>query len=282
MNAQMKLKEKIKAIIDNDWTIPEDIDNYVLAIEMLDNIGSTDYVLRDDYILGLLWTIIKRKDINKQQIKQILQMCLSDKHLYYMLGSQSDDSVFNRTFTVLIVGCIISYHNEYEQDLLSEKEIGEAFEKIISYIRQEKDVRGYVEDKGWAHAVAHSADTLAFFANCEMLKKHELVQILSIIKQKACISDSVYINEEAERLVTAIIAVLNRKVLCDTDFVEWIKSFEDIEPPANHPNMHYWKENTKNLCRSLYFRLKYKKYPQEYLEAIEDVLNKINESFNKS
>ena len=31
-------------------------------------------------------------------------------------------------------------------------------DKLISYVNREKDVRGYVREKGWAHCMAHVAD----------------------------------------------------------------------------------------------------------------------------
>jgi len=280
MEQAKQLKEQLQSIKDNDWKIPIGVDIYALALEGLDNIGSTDPVLRDELILEYLCVLITEKLLSKEQIKELLNSCLSEKHLFYKLGETEDDSVFNRTFTVLLVDVILYYHNTFGEDLLTKDEISKVFNDVVRYVRAEKDVRGYVNGKGWAHAMAHSGDALGTLASCNELNHYQLLEILEVIKGKMNITYYVYINEEAERLTSAIFNVIQRDILSEEEVLSWIKSFNNLDVINNYPDYQYWKENIKNLLRSVYFRLKFKKAPKAFIEALEEVQNNINSKYN--
>lgn len=280
MDRVKELKEQLLEIGRNDWTIPEGIDTYAFALEMMENIGTTDPELRDDLILTVLWKMITEKSLSKDEVRGLMDICLSDKHLFYKLGLEEDDSVFNRAFTILIVRLIIYYNNELGEDTFTQEEMLKISEEIIRYVRLEKDVRGYVEIKGWAHAVAHSGDTLRTLVLCNYIQKEQLLEILEVIKEKFNISDYVYINEEAERMVSAVINIINREIITEEEVIDWIRSFGKVERSDEFPKEHYLRENLKNFLRSLYFRLKFKKAPVVFLEEIEVVLNNISKTFN--
>lgn len=278
MNREEQLKIQLLEISKNDWNIPKDIDTWKFALELMSNIGSTDSELRDNLILELLWKLITEKSLAKEQIKELLGIALSDKHLFYKLGEEGGDSVFNRAFTVLIVNCIVYYHNNLGEELLNEKEMLKVFDDVIRYVSLEKDTRGYVNGKGWAHAIAHSGDCLRELALCSYIKHDQLLEILKVVKEKICISYYTYINEEAERLVSAIMNAIERKLLSDEEVIDWIKSFGG-GAPTEFPAKHYWKENVKNLLRSLYFRLKFQNGPVAFINEIEQVQYSINRPF---
>lgn len=275
-----QLKEQLQAIRDNDWKLPEGMDIYALALKAIDNIGATDPVLRDGLILEYLIILITQKLLNKEQIKVLLDSCLSEKHLFYKLGETEDDSVFNRTFSLLVVDVILYYHINFGEELLTKDEFSKVFGEVVKYVRTEKDVRGYVKDKGWAHAMAHSGDALGSLALCNEINHYQLQEILEVIKGKMNITYYVYKNEEAERLTSAILNVIRRNILGEEEIINWIKSFDKLEMPQDLPYSQYWKENIKNLLRSLYFRLKFKKEAEIFIEALEEVQNNINSIYN--
>lgn len=279
-----KIKQLKKLLLDircNNWEIPNEVNKYEFALTLMDNIGTIDSELRDDLILVMLWNMITEKKLSKDEIKGILKIALSDKHLFYGLGKKDDDSVFNRSFSVLIIRWIIFYHNNFGENLLSEEEMMEVYQDLIRYVRLEQDFRGYIEVKGWGHTMGHSGDALRTLALCNYIKHDELLEILEVVKEKISIIDYVYINEEAERLVSVVVNIMSRKILTNEEIVFWIKSFEDFNKPKDFPNMHYFKENVKNFLRSLYFRLKFKNNQTLIFNEIEEVLNHQNESFNK-
>jgi len=279
------LKNKLLKWKENDWNIPEEVNKYELALELMDGLKSTDPILRDDLSLSFLWGIIDEDMLSKSEVSNLLKLALSEEHLFHKLGALEDDSVFNRSFTALIIGAIIGYHNdkleEEGQAILSKTEVVEAFHKVMEYFKKERDVRGYVDVKGWAHSAAHTGDTLANFAICIELDKEHMLEILKGIREKVTIDYYVYKNVEAERITSTIMYISKRDDINDEDIIEWIRSFNDLEQPKDNPQYHNFIENVKNFLRSMYFRFKVKGVNSEILIEIEKVLNKINERFNE-
>ena len=189
--------------------------------------------------------------------------------------------MFNRAFTVLIIRIIVSYHVNTEE-FLTEEEVTKVYKDVIKYMRSEKDTRGYVKEKGWAHAVAHGADALRGLALCNTIQRQELQEILEVIKEKVCITTSVYTHMESERMVTAVVNVIRRDLLTEEEIINWVKSFESIERPASlgDPIANYFLENTLRFLRALYFRMKYKSMSANIIEEIEKTSQNLNSYFN--
>lgn len=89
----------------------------------------------------------------------------------------------------------------------------------------ERDVRGYVEVKGWDHSAAHTADALDELVQCICFNKIDLLDVLNSIKAKICIGYYVYVDEESERMVTVVVNSFNRKILSDLEMIEWLQGF---------------------------------------------------------
>ena len=76
------LKERLLGMAANEWKIPEGVDPYELALESMRSIGSTDPVLRDDLVLTVLWVMITNKMLTKEQLRNLLELSLSEEHLF--------------------------------------------------------------------------------------------------------------------------------------------------------------------------------------------------------
>ncbi|MBZ9622657.1 DUF2785 domain-containing protein [Clostridium sp. FP2] len=268
-----QLKQQLIDIRDNNWSIPSGTDKYELALEMLENIGSIDPDLRDGLILELLSDMIVENYLTNEEVKNILELSLSEKHLFYNINKTEDDSVFNRTFTLLVLDLILYRHNQSEDPLFTEEQIKRIYAEVIRYSRQEKDARGYVEIKGWAHSTAHTADVFSQIASCKETKKPELIEMLKAIKEKVCINHYAYTNCEDERLISAVTKIIERAILNDEEFINWIKSFENIKLTGKYPEDHNITSNRKNFLSALYFRLKRRNEKKSFMDTIEQVLN---------
>ena len=232
-------------------------------------------ILRDNLILSMFYRIIEGTKISYEQMKKILKLCLSEDHLFYGLGKVKDDSVFNRTFSMLIIKVIVSTNNKAEKEFLCESEVLNVYKKVMEYFRKENDLRGYVEGKGWAHSTAHTSDDLCSLAESRYLKYEELMEILDIIKEKICVSTYTYINEEDERLINTFMSVYNRNIISTEEIINWIYSFKDINANGKYPEEEHLRENRKVFFRSLYFRVKKFNLEESIIKSIDNVLNSI-------
>lgn len=127
-------------------------------------------------------------------------------------------------------------YNHRKNNILTQKEVIETYSKVKQYFIQEQDLRGYVPSKGWAHSVAHTADTIDELALCSEIGHDELKDMLDIIKNKISNYNYVFINEEDERLVTAIVSILNRKLIPDEEMSKWLSSLIDYNRKGLYPD----------------------------------------------
>lgn len=132
-----------------------------------------------------------------------------------------------------------------------------------------KDLRGYTQEYGWAHSVAHTADTFDELALCDEIGHNELSFLLEIIRDKISTGDYIFIHNEDERLVTAIIRILSREIISIDNIIEWIISFRDFENTDDFEFDYNRKVNVKNFLRSFYFRILDQKRFDDILEELK-------------
>jgi len=267
------LKEKLIEVENNKYLLENEEQYFSIALEMMDNIGSFDPELRDNLIYGTLYQWILNNKFTFEQLECLLNISLDREHLFYKLYEKNEDAVFKRTFSVLIIDLIINKHRK--ETFLSPKVLYEVKDKLIEYMNNEQDVRGYVEVKGWAHSAAHAADALDELVQCICFNKNDLIDILNSIKAKVYIGYYVYIDEESERMVTVVESSFNRKILSNSEIIEWLESFKIENPNGSYIDNFHLKVNIKGFLRSLYFRLLDEEESNIIIEEIKKILNNL-------
>jgi len=267
------LKEKLNQIKADNYAIHDSENILPIAFSMMQYIGCVDPELRDELIYStfLKWTV--NRVFTAEQMSQLLKISLNESHLFYKIGEQNTDSVFTRTFSLLIIP--LAFELDSQTEFLTQEETIDIKNKVVQYLELEKDVRGYVVGKGWAHSTAHAADALDDIAKSRYMNHDELMEILHAIKSRVCIKNNTYINGEDDRMATAMMSVIKRNLIADNEIVKWIKSFGEIEKTGNYPEEHHLIMNTRNLLRSLYFQLLSQSSSNMFTEAILETLRKL-------
>lgn len=268
MRTPDELKKLLQEIKNSNFQISDNHEIDGVIADMLRHIGHPDPVFRDELIYSTFYEWTVNGVISAGQMKNMLNVCLDEQHLFYCIGESNTDSVFTRAFSVLIIPLAL-YMNQQNAFLTETDEIT-IKEAVIRYYRQEKDYRGYVEGKGWAHAIAHTADALDDIAKLGSMGQNELIEILDVMKELIVNGDSVYICEEDERIVTAFMSVYRRGILSDNDICSWLKRIErsEVQPFYNNQRV-----NQKNFLRSLYFRFLSQKDAEEICNYIAEIIN---------
>lgn len=273
MIAADQLKIELKEL---NFNIPEIIKNKdlnTLIKQMVQHIGSTDAVLRDKLIYTSFYYLIKQDYLNHQQMKYLIETCLDQNHLFLDIGSTNDDSVFTRAFSTLVIALILG--KDREERFLSEETVLQAIDSSIQYLQKEKDTRGYVEEKGWAHSIAHGADLLDEAVKHPLLELTLANECLDTIGN--CIfRETAYIDDEDERLIFAITALLE-KGMDENLLKNWIigLSNEVIEiknTSGYSPSFFRRNTNLNQFLKSLYFRLMFLNKGLQTRKTIEAIL----------
>jgi hypothetical protein len=273
---EVQLKGNLLALAENDFQLSEGEDLDALLAAMMAHIGSLDPELRDELIYVGFYNLIQKKPVvSAEQLKVLLDKALSDEGMFYQLGEPEGDGVFTRAFSVLLLPLILIAHRN--QPFLDMGEVMRVQEGLLRFMREEQDRRGFVDGKGWAHAIAHGADALDDLAQCKEVNADGLREILLVVQMVVCVSDTVYTHGEEERLVTPVIALLRRELLAEDEMVRWIEGFAiETEAVEGMPQRMYIQSNVSNFLQSLYFRLGWADLSGPLGAAITGTLRKMN------
>ncbi|MBT2642252.1 DUF2785 domain-containing protein [Bacillus sp. ISL-41] len=272
MNAEQLKIELTKLDFQKPETVKSKDLNQLIQ-QMVEHIGSTDPVLRDKLIYTSFYYLTKDGYLNHQQMTYLIETSLSKNHLYKDIGLTDDDSVFTRAFSTLVIALILD--RDREERFLSEEMVHKAMESSILYLQQEEDTRGYVEDKGWAHSIAHGADLLAEAVKHPIFDLRLASECLNTIG--GCIlKETAYIDEEDERLIFAVIALLE-KGMDENLLTEWIANLSnkvmDIKNTVGYsPYFFRMNTNLNQFIKSLYFRLMFLNKGMKTRQEIERIL----------
>ena len=244
-------KQFLRSIADNNYTIPADIDSFAFATALLPNLGSTDEELRDELSYMILASgIIDKHKLTQQQSQELLFNVLDQDHLFYHIGEAGTDTVFMRSFSTLIVAALL--YTDNGDSLLPSDVVHRAKDALLRYARAEKDWRGYVDGKGWAHAMAHLADALDECAQHASMSADDRQDILKTLSWLVKLPDPLYYEEDM-RLANVAYRIIVAKQVNENFLDEWLASCY-VERGSDVAS---WMSasNSKNFLRSLFFLL---------------------------
>lgn len=190
-----------------------------LTAELTTMLGSTEAEVRDGTAYPALATWIDRG------VYDDLLAGLGDGMVAGLsagLGERGTDSVFRRSFSALILAECLERDNT--QHLLPDTKILDWGDRIATWFLAELDTRGYVPDKGWAHAIAHGADTIGALGESPHLGGPEHAVMLDILAERLLLqpADEPLTAGEPDRMAHATMRILRRDTL-GTDVLEpWV------------------------------------------------------------
>ena len=255
MLTSSELKTQLREFSQTTDRIPPSGELPRLLEAMTTHLGSPDPELRDELIYFTFAKWIPKDVLSTAQLKQLLTTVLDEQHLFYRIGENGTDSVFTRSFSVLLLPLIVYAHLRHPY--LSTAEIFKIKTGLLQYVRDEKDRRGYVEPQGWAHTVAHTADAIDELAKCRELNAADLRDLLGAISVLLNEPRQVYAFEEDERLSVASVTIFRRQLLEPADWETWLESLFSLTRETR-PTLqaHHLRINIKHFLRSFYFRLR--------------------------
>ena len=248
-----------QGIIDAEFAVPDGHTAAELANELFDYIGSTDPALRDTlgYSIFVRWVLADRFAVD--DLRALLPRLQTQ--LTVGIGEQGTDSVFGRAFAVLWLAAI-AYYDTHHQQFLTEEQTRDLMDSALTYFAAEKDLRGHVPVKGWAHSCAHTADLIDELVQHRHLDGNDVARCLNAIASKVqAETGHIFQCEEDERMAYAVVTALQNERVTAGIVAAWLKHFSDWA--AAHARYSYADDaalwgvyvNTKNLLRSVFVRL---------------------------
>ncbi|MGH2486986.1 MAG: DUF2785 domain-containing protein [Ktedonobacterales bacterium] len=247
-----------QAIIEADFAVPEGYSAPDLTPELVGYLGSTDPTLRDTISYPILDAWLHTGQYSDDEKRALLAELAGN--LMRGIAETGTDTVFQRAFSVLMLAELV--HEDNQRPWLGEQEARQLLELALVYLEAERDLRGWVRDKGWAHSPAHTADLLWMLARNRFLGVDDLQRILSAIRAKALNQEALpFLYDEDERLAQPVVAAMRRGLLEQSFLAEWVAGFVHR---ADQPSWgdaflsgedYIPRHNAKLVLRSLYCQL---------------------------
>ena len=251
-----------KQVAASGLAVPQDRPLGDLTAELTWMLGDTDPEMRDGTAYPTLATWVSRG------VYDDLLAGLGDgmaAGLGVGLGERETDSVFRRSFSALVLGECLARDNE--RPLVPGGKVLEWGDRLATWLLRERDLRGYVPGKGWAHGVAHGADALGTLAQSPHVAANELTVILDVIADRVLLPvDRLFSNGEPDRLAAATMGVLRRNILQLRVIEPWIARVADTPgAPSSHDDRapHLNGGNAQASLRALYLQLSLGPVPPE-------------------
>jgi len=242
-------------VLANEYQVPVDRSLNELTAELTTMLGDPDPEARDGVAFPVLATWVS------EGVYDDLLVGLGDgmaAGLASGLGEEGSDSVFRRTFSVLVLGCVIE--RDTEERLVPGDQVLRWGDRIVGWYLRENDLRGFVPGRGWAHAVAHGADAIGALAASPHLSAGELPVLLDVIADRALSARQPLLCGEPDRMASAVLEILRRNVVPVSTVEQWLARLEEQANPYQHSDIaerdpFAESTNPQALLRAVYLQL---------------------------
>jgi hypothetical protein len=242
-----------RQVQEADFEVPADRPLDDLTAELTRMLGSNDPVVRDGTAYPALATWTSRG------VYDDLLSGLGDgmaAGLAVGLGDRETDTVFRRSFSVLVLGECVARDNKV--GLVPPTKVLEWGDRISTWYLRERDLRGFVPGKGWAHAVAHGADAVGTLAESPHFANPELTVLLDVIADRLTLPvDVPFAHGEPDRMAAATMCVLRRNVVPLSVLEPWVARLASAATARalRGTDPFLQRSNSEAFLRALYLQL---------------------------
>jgi Protein of unknown function (DUF2785) len=261
-----------------DFEVPADRPLDDLTAELTRMLGSNDPVVRDGTAYPALATWTSRG------VYDDLLSGLGDgmaAGLAVGLGDRETDAVFRRSFSVLVLGECVARDNKV--GLVPPTKVLEWGDRISTWYLRERDLRGFVPGKGWAHAVAHGADAIGTLAESPHFANPELTVLLDVLADRLTLPvDAPFAHGEPDRMAAATMCVLRRNVVPLSVLEPWVARLASAATARalRGTDPFLQRSNSEAFLRALYLQLSLAPQPPvcrpDLLLVLVDALRRTN------
>lgn len=244
-------------VVAEGHKVPSDRPLADLTAELTTMLGSADPYLRDEIAYPTLATWVS------EGVYDDLLEGLGDgmtAGLAVGLGEQGTDTVFRRSFSVLVLaGCIERATSVTSaQGGVPDETLLRWGDRIAGWLVREQDLRGFVPGKGWAHALAHGADALGALSQAAVMGRLELTVLLDVLADRLVTPTTArLVHGEDDRLARATMQILRRDLVALEVLEPWVARLADRSRPRSEGEGDPFlvSGNVQAYLRALYLQL---------------------------
>lgn len=242
----------------------EDLD-YLLA-----HLAATNPKVRDRGAYFIFNDLLHVEAFTEKQMHYIKNTLLSEDFMFYHILEPKNDGIFKRSFSVLTLSALL-YVNRTIYHTFSDEEIIAAEDRLATYIVLEKDGRGYVDGKGWAHVYTHLTNNLNEIMSSNLKRGSKLFFLTTVLLGYRRIEDPLVFGEDT-RLAMAFSYITGKDSFYADYFLTLLKEWQaDILLVRPEESQVFWNRwyNRNRLLQALVLR---GDFPENILEYLREIM----------
>ncbi|EIL7051955.1 DUF2785 domain-containing protein [Listeria monocytogenes] len=216
----------------NNYILPKDPDASNETIDtMLSYLSSVDSELRDNIAYNIFFEwLVGQDNLTTDQKRRIYNYAVNKNNLLFKINIIDSDAVFQRSFLALIIALLLE--NNKVHNFLTNNEIRKTMNLLIELLEKEKNTHSFIEEKGWAHCIAHTADALDELIYQRTISEIDVKKIMTAITFFYKTNPNILTGEEDERLSNILITALFEQKINIEEVKNWLNSLSEAIP--NH------------------------------------------------
>ncbi|EAE7072691.1 DUF2785 domain-containing protein [Listeria monocytogenes] len=216
----------------NNYILPEDPEASNETIDtMLSYLSSVDSELRDNIAYNIFFEwLVGQDNLTTNQKRRIYNYAVNKNNLLFKINIIDSDAVFQRSFLALIIALLLE--NNKVHNFLTNNEIRKTMNLLIELLEKEKNTHSFIEEKGWAHCIAHTADALDELIYQRTISEIDVKKIMTAITFFYKTNPNILTGEEDERLSNILITALFEQKINIEEVKNWLNSLSEAIP--NH------------------------------------------------
>ncbi|EAF6002695.1 DUF2785 domain-containing protein [Listeria monocytogenes] len=216
----------------NNYILPKDPDASNEIIDtMLSYLSSVDSELRDNIAYNIFFEwLVGQDNLTTVQKMRIYNYAVNKNNLLFKINIIDSDAVFQRSFLALIIALLLE--NNKVHNFLTDNEIRKTLNLLIELLEKEKNTHSFIEEKGWAHCIAHTADALDELIYQRTISEIDVKKIMTAITFFYKTNPNILTGEEDERLSNILITALFEQKINIEEVKNWLNSLSEAIP--NH------------------------------------------------
>ncbi len=237
-------------IVATDFAPPLDRSLDEMTVELVEMLGDPDPHVRDQLAYAVLSRWIEDGLYDELLTGLGDGMC---EGLTVGIGEIGTETVLRRAFSILIVAAALARDNIVR--VLHPTTVIRWGDDGLAWYVKERDLRGWVEGQGWAHAVAHGADFIAALAQSRHVDEGGLMVLLDAIGDRLVApTPYAFTQGEDDRLAYATMTLLHRNLVDMGLLGPWVERLADSWEIASGP-IPPAADNTIRYIRALHAQL---------------------------
>ncbi len=200
-----------------------DVDSF--ALSLVDCLNDTRSDIRDGIAYEALTYFLRQQKLSPEALSSLKERLLA-------INTGNDAANVGRPFSALVLSEVA--RADRIEPLMSKAERSEFVEAAVTYVQGITDYRGFTDNEGWRHGVAHGADWLMQLSLNRQLSDSDLLAILNSVKsQIRADRKHAYIHGEPNRLARPVLFIAQRGVFSEKEWTDWLSDFANPSPMEN-------------------------------------------------